>query len=341
MSIPGEINRRRLSLSSHILLAGGLVLVVAGLVTGELFALLLSHTLNAELRDAWQNVLALAGKAEVGAIIPRFDQIHHLATERARVMSLHSHFGPYGLLAACLALAKTRVGTAGRFDVPATVLILAGGLVQSVGFLALNYDTTSWFSIPQLGVALLLLGIALYLPGLLQTAPRAAALPRMDLAEGKLLRAGAVLVLAGLLFGLYLAWRHVYFEEPSLHAALRDLAVAVQAGDQAAASKLYATFKATQVRMAITAAAHSHALADGFIMIIAALAAEHLSLSAVWRKTAFTLIVAGGLAMPVFVYLAPRYGYIFALCADSAGGLVIVGLSIVVFGLVSPRRERP
>jgi len=339
MSTSQSFGDRWLSVSSKILLTGGLMLVVAGLVSGEVFALLLSHTLNARLQGAWQQVLALAGTADVDTIIPLFDHIHDLATDRARAMSLHSHFGPYGLLAAGLALAKAEFGIDGRFDNVAAILILAGGLVQSLGFLSLDYGVTPSLGVSHVGIAMLILGTVLYMSGLLRSAPHAVLLPGVNLAAGKLLRAGAALVFAGQLFGLYLAWRHVFFEEPILRSALHDLVSTVQAGDQPTASLLYTNFKSTQVRMAITAASHSHAVTFGFIMIVAALAARYLNLSVLWRNSAFILIGAGGLLLPVFVYLAPRYGYVFALCADSAGGFVILGLMIVLTGLLSPRRE--
>jgi hypothetical protein len=330
---------RQLSPSSRLLLVGGLILVMAGLMTGEVFALLLSHTLNADLRTAWEDVLALAGKADVDAIPLRFDEIHGLATRRARAMSLHSHFGPYGLLAAGLALCKTRLGAPGRYDLPATVFLLAGGLVQSVGFLSLPYGTNGWLTASNAGGTMLVLGIALYIPGLLPVTGRADPMPHSAEAGGKLLRTGVVLVFLGLVGGLFLAWRHVFFEEPALHAALRGLIGSIEAGDEETALSMYTVYKSTQVRMAITAASHSHAVAFGFLMIVAALATQHLRLTPGWRNAAYTLIAAGGLLLPVFVYLAPRYGYVFALCADSAGGLVLLGLLIVLFGLI-PRRGR-
>lgn len=338
MKTTGMLAVAPLSASSRLLLVGGLILVVVGLVSGELFALLLSHTINTDLKTAWQEVLAMASGADIESISSRFNEIHRLATDRARAMSLHSHFGPIGLLAAGLALAKIRLGDPGRYDLLAAVLILAGGLVQSVGFLSFDYDASGWASVSNAGAVMFVLGVVLYLPGLMPVAPRAMALPHPEQAGGRLIRIGAVMVFAGLLFGLILAWRHVFFEEPVLHAALRDLIESIGAGDEDAAMSLYVTYKSSQVRMAITAASHSHAVAFGFIMIVAALVAQHLRLKRIWRDTAFTLIALGGFLLPVFVFLAPRYGYIYALCADSAGGLVILGLLFVLFGL-KPQKE--
>lgn len=331
---------QRLGPAPTLLLGGGLVLVVAGLVSGELFALLLSHRLNADLRSAWQEVLAQAGRADAAAVLAQFEEIQRLATERARAMSLHSHFGPYGLLAAGLGLARVRLGRAYRFEVPAALAILVGGLMQSLSFLSFDAMADSWWSVSNGGAAVLLVGMVLYLPCLRSASASPPPLPRQGEPGGGLLRIGAALVLFGLLFGLYLAGRHVFFEEPALHAALHDLVGAIVAGDADTAQSRYAVYKSTQIRMAITAAAHSHAVAFGFIMLVVALATAHLQLHARWRSAAFVLIAAGGLLLPVFVYLAPRYGYIFALCADSAGGLVILGLLIVLVGLVPHRGVR-
>ena len=326
--------------SERLLIVGGLLLVVGGLVAGELFALFLSHAINADLKSAWKDVLALSGQGAADEIAVRFEEIRNLATERARAMSIHSHAGPYGLLAAALALAKSRCGSAGRFDFPAAVLILAGGVIQSVGFLTLDYESGAALSWSNVGVLLLVAGIGLYIPGLLPTVNRVDALPRRQEPGGLLVRIGASLVFGGLVFGLFLAWRHVFFDEPALHATLQQLMEAINGGEADAANGYYATYKSTQIRMAITAAAHSHAVAFGFVMITAALLARHLGLSKKWRDGAFVLIATGGLLLPLFVYLAPRFGYFYALCADSAGALVIIGVLMVLRGLLPQRGIR-
>ncbi len=325
---------RNLGPSERLLIAGGLILVVGGLLAGELFALFLSHTINAELRTAWMDILALSGQGAVDEITTRFEEIRHLATERARAMSLHSHAGPYGLLASGLAIAKSRLGNTGKFALPAAILILAGGLMQSAGFLTLDYESSAVLSLSNAGVILLLIGIGLYTPGLAQATAQAETLPRTEEAGGLLMRIGATLVFAGLVFGLFLAWRHVFFDEPEIHTILLNLVDAIRSGEREAANGFYATYKSTQIRMAITAAAHSHAVAFGFIMIIVALLAGHLRLRNTWRNSAFVLIASGGLLLPLFVYLAPRLGYFYALCADSAGALVVLGLLIVLRGLI-------
>lgn len=325
---------RTLDLSERILIIGGLILIVGGLVAGEVFALFLSHAINADLRDAWMDVLALSGQGAVPEILARFDEIRSLATERAQAMSLHSHFGPYGLLAAGLGLARYRQTAAGKFDTLASIFVVSGGLFQSLGFLTMDYQTGGWINLANAGALLLLAGLILLAPGLAKGKGASSALPTRNQPGGLLLRIGVTLVFAGLLFGLYLAWRHVFHEEPALHAALANLVSAIQSGNSAAATDLYASYKSAQITMAITAASHSHTVGFGFIMIVAALLANHLPPTmSQWRHAAFLLIAVGGILLPLFVYLAPRFGYIYALCADTAGGLVIVGLLIVITGL--------
>lgn len=329
-----------LDTSERILIIGGLGLIVAGLIAGEVFALFLSHALNADLRAAWMDVLAMSGNSAAEEVVARFKEIKHLATERAQAMSLHSHTGPYGLLAAGVGLAKNRWRLVHKFDVPAAILVLAGAIVQSIGFLTLDYETGGWISLSNAGALLLLAGLVLLiLPFIAMTVPTQeppAPLPERSDPGGLMLRLGVLVVFAGLLFGMYLAWRHVFHEEPALHAALGNLIAAIQSRDTAVATELYGTYKSKQITMAITAASHSHTVAFGFIMIVSALLAGHLGrTTATWRNTAFVLIAVGGLLLPVFVYLAPRFGYFYALCADTAGGLVIIGLLIIIAGLFS------
>ena len=320
-----------------ILTIGGIFLIVAGLVAGEIFALFVSHAINNNLRLAWEEVLAIAGQEGSAQLALRFEEIRLLATSRARAMSFHSHITAYGILAASLGVAKTFFGETRRTDALGAWLVLAGGGLQAAGFFTLNYQSGNWVSLSNVGALTLWTGLLILALNFVKGRPLGS--KREIRAQNKnwLLRLGASLVLVGLLFGLYLAWRNVFFSEPQLHATISNLIAALVAGEHDTAVSLYKIYKKQQVTMAITAAAHSHAIAFGFVMMIVSLLGAYIRLPAGWRRCAYYLIASGGLLLPVFVYLAPRYGYAFALCADSAGGFVIIGLLIILTGLLKKK----
>ena len=319
-----------LARDNFILIVGGLLLVITGLIAGEVFALIISHNVNAALEAAWLGVLEHSAAGETDQLAGNFERIRQLATERASSMSLHSHINAYGLLAAALGIARTQFAVRSRFGVTAALLFVVGSAVHSASFL---FSSGGGVSAPYalLGAAMLIAATALFLTKR-SDAPHELYAPAPPFSC--LLRAGIWLVFLGLLFGLYVAWLHVTVEEPAQRAEMDHLFAALSDERTGIAKEVYESFKARQVRMAITAASHSHAVGFGFLFVIAAFLRGHMHLAPGLQKIAKILLVAGGATLPIFVYLAPRFGFTFALAADTAGCLALIGTAILLAGVL-------
>lgn len=81
MSDSGSVSGPRLSTGTRLLICGGLIPLIGGLVTGEVFALPLSHALDADLRAAWRDVRAPAAAGEdqqavTDRLVPAITQLY-------------------------------------------------------------------------------------------------------------------------------------------------------------------------------------------------------------------------------------------------------------------------
>ena len=93
-------------------------------------------------------------------------------------------------------------------------------------------------------------------------------------------------------------------------------------------------FKRMQSKIAITAAAHSHAIELGFLMLLLAFVQRYVMLADAWRLRWARVLAIGAWILPVCVLLATRFGLRAAAFSDLFGGFVLAGLAAMAFGLV-------
>lgn len=337
------VARSELDAAQRFLLAGGVSLILVGLLSGGLFALLVSHTLNAELRSVWASLIESVAHGGTTDILPAIEHLREIAVDRGRAMSLHSHIAAYGLLAAMIALAQRSVPGNERQGLLAAAFILTGGMLQAAGMYTQSWRAAYALSISDCGTVLLEIGIGLTLIRLLRSSAATTHAPQQRVnsfsADPGLLRAGAALVCIGLLLGMYVAWRHIYFEQPALVSAFTEMMRALEAGDVRTASAQFNLYKTIQTRIDITAGAHSHAVFFGLVLVVTAFAIRSLTLSRVFINTARMLAVVGAFLLPMCVFLAPRISMRFAIGANVGGALVVAALAIVLIGLLIQKKR--
>lgn len=332
--------------AQRLLLAGGVSLVLVGLLSGGIFALFVSHVVNAELRSVWAALIESVARGDTSAIHPAVDRLRELAVDRGRAMSMHSHIASYGLLTAMIGLARHSLLGNSNQNFIASLLVLTGGALQGASMYAQSWRMAQAFTASDLGAVLLFIGISLTVFRLLrsdaaaaQTAPSVAG---NFIVDNVLLRAGASLVCIGLVLGLYVAWRHIYFEQPALSAAFAEMLRALDMGDVRTASARFGDYKTIQTRIDITAASHSHAVFFGFVLLVTAFTIRSLRLPRPVLNAARVLVLGGAFLLPVCVFLAPRISMRFALGANIGGALVVLALAIVLIGLVvGKERTKP
>lgn len=324
--------------AARTLVLGGLALVIAGFALGEIYAIFISHVANGIIKTAWLDVVQAGANADGDALTSAFGRILELSDKRGRFMSTHSHIGAYGLLALGLAILYPgcRHG-AGGLRLPA-LLFIAGAWLHICATFASHYfplPATRLASLGQVCVIAALLAFAgawlrgdnAALPGTLR--------PRLEARNSRrLLANGLALVLAGMLFGLVFALGLVRELEPGMFAAMRAAVDATASGAADTAALEIARFKSLQSRIAITAAAHSHAIEFGFLLMLLAFLEPFVMLSSRWRARWTNAVIIGAWLLPLCVFLATIHGLAAAAAADLAGGITLAGLLGMFAGLV-------
>ncbi len=327
--------------ASRVLAVTGLLLVILSMILGEVYAIYISHVANAAIRQNWYGVIESTIGKDPAAISGYFSAIYDLAEKRGRFMNTHSHMSAFGLLALGLAVLQPLLNsTPGRKRCIAWLFIT--GAVLQFGSVYISYYVGPWIlNLADLGGILVCVALAatlyLFLQGANNRSKSVAKLSReliQSQASRFLLRAGLLLILLGLLSGLLYSWFLVMHDEPGMHQAMNAAVTSSAQGDLAAAKAAIIDFKRLQSKIAITAAAHSHAVNFGFIMLLLAFLQSYVLFSESWRMRWAWLLVTGGFLLPVCVFLATRHGLKAAAFADLFGALAMIGLFAMGVGII-------
>ena len=326
--------------STRLLAFGGIAFVVCALLAGELYAIYVSHVANGVIGRTWPEILRAVVGGDVTALSEHFAVIDDLTAKRGRIMNTHSHLGGYGFLALALSYLQPYLGLDHRARRRVAIAFLIGAGVHCLG-VYVSYYVGVWTAyVGDLG-ALMVIGACG--AALLSLRAGAADAPPLDehlavqlgpSSARYLMKAGLLLMILGMVFGLYYAWVLVTEHEPALYDAINSATALTAQGSSAEAVEQIGNFKRMQSRIAITAAAHSHAVEFGFLMLLLALVQRFVLLSDQWRLNWARFLSVGAFALPVCVYLANTYGLRAAAFSDLFGGVALVGLLAMAFGIV-------
>ncbi len=326
--------------AARVLAIAGLFLVAGGMVVGEIYAIYISHVANGIIGRNWSGVVEAVGRGDLAGMREHFGVIIDLSEKRGRTMTAHSHLAAFGLLALVLALVQPWLDLDSRMRLRLAVAFIAGCLLLVGGLYVSYYAGGAFLYLADIGGILLILVVAGFAWGLRNV--RSNALPvREQLARALapaasrwLVKSGLLLTVLGMTFGLFYAWQLVSTDEPAVYASIEGAAASLAAGDADAARSDIAHFKRMQSKIAITAAAHSHAVEFGFLMLLLAFVQRYVMLSDKWRLRWAQTVTVGAFALPVCVYLATLYGLRAAAFSDLFGGFVLVGLAAMAYGIV-------
>lgn len=326
--------------ASRILVFGGIVLVVTGMMVGEIYAIFISHVANAEIRQSWMTVVEEVAARNPQSVERQFDIIARQLAKRGRVMNTHSHMIAYGYLALVLAPLQPLLTWGGGAKRLLAVLLIAGGLLQTVMTFTAFYAGAWAHSIADAGAVVLTGCVALVLFGLLRgrsELPKFNSLMQQLLQSAPsrfLLRWGVLLVLLGMLFGLYYSWIYVFYDEVTQMKTVEAALNASAAGEVETAQQAVGEFRGVLSKTAITVAAHSHAIEFGMLAILVAFIQNFVFLAEKWKLRWCRVFMIGGFLLPFFVFNATIYGLVSAGFADLSGFLVVVALSAMAFGVI-------
>lgn len=326
--------------AARLLAFGGIALLVTGMLAGEIYAIFISHVANGMISRNWQGVMSAVASGDIEALRQHFAAIGDLTERRGRIMNTHSHIGAYGVLALVLAHVQPYLTLGPESRRLLAWLFLAGAVLQ-FGGVYLSYYAGDWlFYLANAGAVLVILTCLRILFALRPSAGETPSLREQlrellaPAASRFLMKAGLLLIIGGMTFGLYYAWVLVGQDEPAVYEAINDAAAFAADNDVEGARESIAAFKRGQSKIAITAAAHSHAVEFGFLMLLLALVQRYVLLIDRWRLAWARLMTAGAYLLPVCVFLATKYGLRAAAFADISGALVLAALIAMGFGIV-------
>ena len=327
--------------SSRLLALGGICMVLAAMLLGEIYAIYISHVANGIIRQSWTAVVEAASQGNAVAVEENFAIIGDLTEKRGRTMNAHSHLGAFGLLALVLAFIQPALSLTDQRKRQFAVMFLLGAVLQSGG-VYISYYVGRWaVYLADVGAVLFIIAVGGTLMALLSRQPGKAVslsetlwLQLEPAASRFLVKAGLLLILAGMVFGLYYSWQLVSVDRPAVFSSIDAAVQGVADQDATTAGQQIAQFKRGQSKIAITAAAHSHAIEFGLIIVLLAFIQRFVFLDDAWRLRWARVLAIGAYLLPVCVYFATMYGLRAAAFADFFGGMVMLGLIAMGFGVV-------
>lgn len=334
----------------RLLLLGGIGLILAGMLFGDIFAVFVLHQnaahVSASLADAAH--AALAGNAS--AVSARFREVGRFLENRGTKVDTHAHMIDFGYLALMLAILQPWIALSEAARRILAWLFLVGACLLPVGVFLIHYvglahsplQAIGWASIfADLGGLFVLLATLAYLGGLSRSF-RIAAYPRAKdkllsdrSASGRMLLAGGVLlVFLGFLHGSYYAAADLYNHEARDYEILSRMSSSAIGGDSAAIERALADYGQLQGEKAVNIAAHAHAIEFGLLAILLAFFQPYVNLRETWKRRWAAVLLTGSLLLPVCVLLELNYDLIAGGLADLGGLLVIIALLAMWVGIL-------
>jgi hypothetical protein len=333
----------------RLLLLGGIALIVAGMMFGDIFAVFVLHQ-NAARVGAGLNAAAHAALAgDSSMVAANFTNVGSFLENRGTKVDTHVHMIEFGYLALLLAITmpwvafseKTRRAMAWMFLIGATLLPVCVFFIHYVGLAHSPLKAIGWASIfADAGGVCVLLATCAYLFGLytyFRSRPQAAPtdeLFKVRSATGRLLLAGGlVLILLGFAHGAYYASSDLYRHEALDHSLLSNMVIASASHDSAALDMALVSYGELQGDKAVKIAAHAHIIEFGLLAMILSFFQPYVSLSESWKRRWAWVLLAGSVILPVCVLFELRFGLYAGALADFGGALVIVALVAMWVGI--------
>ena len=332
---------------------GGIALIAAGLLFGDIFAVFILHQ-NA----AWQGEALVAASRAVAAenaagVNEVFSHLGNLLEDRGTKVDAHVHMIDAGYLALLLALVQPYIALPRQTKKSLAVLFIGCGVLLPVGIFLIHYvgltgspfAAIGWASVLADSAGALLIFVLIVqawgfwkylrsrqlsepeLPGF--ELPNEDSMPRRALLAG-----GTILVLLGFLHGAYYAGTLLYEHEHMETAILQRLIGAAAAGNLDAATNEVNNFGNLAGARAVNIAAHSHIIEFGLLAMLLSFVQPFVFLSDKWKRRWVKLLLGGSVILPVFVLLELKLGLLAGGIADVGGLMVIVGLIGMLVGIL-------
>ncbi|MGH9792927.1 MAG: hypothetical protein ACRD5W_17100, partial [Candidatus Acidiferrales bacterium] len=334
----------------RILILGGIALILAGMIFGEVFAMFILHP-NAALIG--QNLMGATEAVAAGnsaAVVEHFTRIGGFLENRGTKVDTHVHIIVFGYIALLLAIVQPYVAWSERAKIRLALLFVFGAtllpvcvfLIHYVGLAFSPLQSIGWASIfADLGGLLVIIACAGELAGLWQHFRGHATpilgsqlLPERSDTTRLLLAGGTLLILAGFLHGAWYAGFRLYDIYQQDTAILRDAMLHASSGHTDAARDSVTAYGGLQAERAVNIAAHAHIIEFGTLAMLLAFVQPWVFLSERWKRRWAMVLLAGSAILPVFVLAELWWGLVAGGIADTGGLLVIIALTAMLIGVL-------
>jgi len=331
-----------------LLLFGGIALVAAGMLFGDIFAVFVLHQNGGQTGQALLAAAREVAAQDASAVNIAFAHLGNLLEDRGTKVDAHVHMIDAGYLALLLALMQPYVALSAPSKKLLAKLFLTGGLLLPVGIFLIHYvrlayalpPVIGWASVLADSAGALLIVVLLvegwgfwnYLRGR-RASPVEPELPKDRTWERRtLLSGGTVLILMGFVFGAWYAGANLYEHENREIVILKDL-LDQPAGAGGLADSVDA-YGRLQAEKAVQIAAHSHIIEFGLLAILLSFVQPYVFLTERWKRIWVKVLLAGSVILPVFVLLELKLGLLAGGIADVGGLMVVVALVGMLVGVV-------
>ncbi len=342
-----ELCLERMS-ARRLYIFGGIALIAAGLLFGDIFAVFILHQ-NAGRQGAAlvaaSHAVAAGNAAEVN---DAFSHLGDILEDRGTKVDAHVHMIDAGYLALLLALVQPYIALSQQTKKSLAALFIAGGVLLAVGIFLIHYigltrspfAAIGWASVLADSAGALLIVVLIvqawgfwkYLRSRQISEPEVAdedGMPRRALLTG-----GTILVLLGFLHGAYYAGTLLYKHERMETVILERMINAATAGNLDAATAEVNNFGNLAGARAVNIAAHSHIIEFGLLAMLLSFVQPFVFLSEKWKRRWVKLLLGGSVILPVFVLLELKLGLLAGGIADIGGLMVVVGLVGMLVGIL-------
>jgi hypothetical protein len=327
---------------------GGIALISAGLLFGDIFAVFILHQNAARQGEALIAASRAVAAGNAAAVNDAFSHLGDILEDRGTKVDAHVHMIDAGYLALLLALVQPYIAFSRRTKKSLAVLFIAGGVLLPVGIFLIHYvgltgspfAAIGWASVlaDSAGALLIIVlivqawGFRQYLRSRQLSEPE---LPAEDsMPRRALLTGGTILLLLGFLHGAYYAGTLLYEHERMETVILERMINAATTGNLDAAAAEVNNFGGLAGARAVNIAAHSHIIEFGLLAMLLSFVQPFVFLSEKWKRRWVKLLLGGSVILPVFVLLELKLGLLAGGIADIGGLMVVVGLVGMLVGIL-------
>jgi hypothetical protein len=340
----GEMGARRL------LVLGGIGLIVAGMIFGDLFAVFVLHQNAARVGGALAGAAQAALAGDAGTVLKEFGAVGGFLENRGTKVDTHVHMIGFGYLALLLAVMQPWVALSEGLKKKLALMLLAGAVALPVGVFLIHYVGLAYSPLAAIGWASIfadaggglvifaaagsLWGLWRHFGGGAREAVADGLLAARDGAGRVLMAGGVLLVLMGFAHGAWYAAVDLYRHEAADSAILTGMAAGAAARDGAAVQRALGEYGQLQGEKAVNIAAHAHSIEFGLLAILLAFFQPYVRLREIWRRRWAWVLLTGSAMLPVCVLMELKYGLLAGGMADTGGLLVIVALMAMWAGIL-------